>query len=103
MSIDRSMRASDRDRDQVAKILCDAYAAGRLGTEEFGECSTTAYLMRFTHDLTREDDDPPGGPANNTDAPFTAVIATPMLHRCGWQRRQGGTRRTTDTAGHARR
>jgi hypothetical protein len=30
MSIDRSMRASDRDRDKAAEILRDARAAGRL-------------------------------------------------------------------------
>jgi hypothetical protein len=28
MSIDRSMRASDRDRDKAAEIVRDAYAAG---------------------------------------------------------------------------
>ena len=46
MSIDRSIRASDRDRDKAAEILRDAYAAGRLNREELDERSLTAYAAR---------------------------------------------------------
>ena len=64
MSIDRSMRASDRDRDTAAEILRDAYAAGRLNTEEFSERSLTAYAARTwgeLDDLTADLPAPPPG------------------------------------------
>lgn len=62
MSIDRSMRASDRDT--AAEILRDAYAAGRLNTEEFSERSLTAYASRTwgeLDDLTADLPAPPPG------------------------------------------
>ena len=64
MSIDRSMRASDRDRDKAAEILRDAFAAGRLNTEEFGERSLIAYAARTwgeLEDLTADLPAPPPG------------------------------------------
>jgi len=64
MSIDRSMRASDRDRDKAAEILRDAYAAGRLNTEEFGQRSLIAYAARAwgeLEDLTADLPAPPPG------------------------------------------
>jgi hypothetical protein len=64
MSIDRSMRASDRDRDKAAEILRDAYTAGRLNTEEFSERSLTAYAARTwceLDDLTADLPAPPPG------------------------------------------
>lgn len=39
---DDSLRAADRDRDEVAEILREQYAQGRLTMEEFDERSTAA-------------------------------------------------------------
>jgi hypothetical protein len=42
MSADRGMRASDRDREAAAEVLCEGYAAGRLSAAEFEERSVAA-------------------------------------------------------------
>jgi Domain of unknown function (DUF1707) len=64
MSIDRSIRASDRDRDKATEILREAYAAGRLNREELDERSLTAYAARTwgeLDDLTADVPAPPPG------------------------------------------
>jgi hypothetical protein len=46
-----TIRASDAERDEVARILNDAAAAGRLSTEEAGERLAQASSARFREDL----------------------------------------------------
>lgn len=51
MGTDDRLRASDKDRDQVADILRDQYAQGRLTIEEFEERSAAALAARTMGDL----------------------------------------------------
>jgi hypothetical protein len=51
MSMDDTLRASDRDRDQVAETLREHYAQGRLTMEEFDERSTAATRAKTLGDL----------------------------------------------------
>jgi hypothetical protein len=46
-----TLRAADRDREQVAAILREQYAQGRLTLEEFDERSTAAWSARTMGDL----------------------------------------------------
>lgn len=45
------LRAADRDRDEVAEILREQYAQGRLTLEEFGERSAKAVSARTMGEL----------------------------------------------------
>lgn len=49
--MDDSLRAADRDRDEVAEILREQYAQGRLTMEEFDERSTAAAGAKTMGDL----------------------------------------------------
>jgi hypothetical protein len=56
--LDRSMRASDRDRERATEVLREAYAVGRLALDEFLErtdaaCCATTWddLCQITADL----------------------------------------------------
>lgn len=51
MDMDDTLRASDRDRDQVAETLREHYAQGRLTMEEFDERSTAATRAKTLGDL----------------------------------------------------
>lgn len=73
MSIDRSMRASDRERDKAAEILRNAYAEGRLNTEEFGERSLTAYAARTWGELDDLTADLPVPPPDESPSEIVAV------------------------------
>jgi hypothetical protein len=62
MPQDPSMRASDSDREHVAEVLREAYAQGRLTTEEFHQRVDAAYgaltygeLSGLTRDLPGQD------------------------------------------------
>jgi hypothetical protein len=46
-----TLRAADRDRDEVVELLREHYAQGRLTMEEFGERSTAAISARTIGDL----------------------------------------------------
>ena len=48
---DRSIRASDRERESVVDVLRDAYTEGRLTLEEFEERTTEAYASKTWDDL----------------------------------------------------
>jgi Domain of unknown function (DUF1707) len=55
--MDQMLRAADRDRDEVAEILREQYAQGRLTLEEFGERSAkavSAKTMGELHALTAD-------------------------------------------------
>ncbi len=64
-----SLRASDADRDQVAAILGQALAEGRLTTTEHAERLDGAYTARTVSDLARLTGDLP------TEAPAQATLA----------------------------
>jgi Domain of unknown function (DUF1707) len=73
MSIDRSIRASDRDRDEAAEILRDAYAAGRLNREELDERSLTAYAARTWGELDDVTADVPAPPPGESPSEIVAT------------------------------
>jgi hypothetical protein len=50
-NMDQMLRAADRDRDEVAGILREHYAQGRLTLEEFGERSAKAVSARTMGEL----------------------------------------------------
>lgn len=49
--MDESLRAADRDRDQVAEALREHYAQGRLTMEEFDERTTAAASAKTIGEL----------------------------------------------------
>ena len=49
--MDETLRAADRDRDDVAEILREQYAQGRLTMEEYDERSTAAVRARTMGEL----------------------------------------------------
>ncbi len=49
--MDDTLRAADRDRDQVADILREQYALGRLTLEEYDERSATAIAAKTMGEL----------------------------------------------------
>ena len=51
-TMDQMLRAADRDRDEVAEILREQYAQGRLTLEEFGERSAKAVSARTMGELS---------------------------------------------------
>jgi hypothetical protein len=65
MTAERSIRASDQDRENAAQWLSEAYAVGRLNREELDERATAAYTAKTwgeLRDLT-VDLPPPAAPA----------------------------------------
>lgn len=65
-----SLRASDRDRDEVAGVLREQYAQGRLTMAEFDERSSAAYAARTVGELTELTADLP---AQAESAPVSPV------------------------------
>jgi hypothetical protein len=51
MTADRRARASDQDRENAVDVLSDAYAAGRLGPEEFYQRLDAAYAAMTLGEL----------------------------------------------------
>jgi hypothetical protein len=51
MTDDRHIRACDQDRETAVEVLRDAYAAGRLRPEEFGQRTDAAYAAVTWGDL----------------------------------------------------
>ncbi|MEE1926979.1 DUF1707 domain-containing protein [Streptomyces sp. TRM 70351] len=77
------LRASDAERDQVAEVLREALAEGRLDTDEFGQRLEAVYAARTRGELAPLVRDLPGGtePARReTEAPARR-----------WSGRFGGT------------
>ncbi len=46
-----TLRASDRDREEIAEVLREHYAQGRLTIEEFDQRSTAAFAAKTMGDL----------------------------------------------------
>jgi uncharacterized protein DUF1707 len=60
---DGDMRASDRDRDCAGAVLREAYTAGRLDPEEFGERLDAVYAAKTWGELRNLTADLPEGAA----------------------------------------
>jgi hypothetical protein len=74
MASDHMMRASDADRDAVVAVLRDAYAAGRLTLEEFGERTSAAYAGKTWGELRELTADLPEQPLLGADVPGHAGL-----------------------------
>ncbi|MFV8266338.1 DUF1707 SHOCT-like domain-containing protein [Mycolicibacterium peregrinum] len=76
---DRSMRAADTDRIQVAQLLTDAAAAGRLPMNEYEDRLAKAYAAETYDDLARLSRDLPGAvncsASQCRPAPSTLLLA----------------------------
>jgi hypothetical protein len=66
---DRSIRASDKERESVVDVLRDAYTEGRLTLEEFEERTSEAYASRTWDDLRGLTGDLPAEPVFGADLP----------------------------------
>ncbi|MBR7835288.1 DUF1707 and DUF2154 domain-containing protein [Actinospica durhamensis] len=94
-----SLRASDADRDHVAKLLGQAFAEGRLSADEHAERTETAYAAKTLGELRPLLADlpvafsPPSaatGPGVRGDVPLAATPATDSVVAVfGEQRRRG--------------
>jgi hypothetical protein len=60
--MNETLRAADRDRDEVGAVLREQYAQGRLTLEEFEERSTTAMSARTMGELRALTADLPATP-----------------------------------------
>jgi hypothetical protein len=69
--MDETLRAADRDRDDVAEILREQYAQGRLTMEEYDERSTAAVHAKTMGELR----------ALTADLPAPAEPARPAWSR----------------------
>lgn len=79
----RAVRASDADRERVARLLNDHAAAGRLAPEELDERLDAAFAARTSTELDRLVEDlpqaPPPAPADRT----REVAVKRLAHRAG--------------------
>jgi hypothetical protein len=66
---DRSIRASDKERESVVDVLRDAYTEGRLTLDEFEDRTTAAYAARTWDDLRELTGDLPVEPVLGADLP----------------------------------
>ncbi len=64
---DRSIRASDKERESVVDVLRDAYTEGRLTLDEFEDRTTAAYASRTWDDLRELTGDLPVEPVLGGD------------------------------------
>src|SRR5712671_6551828 len=66
---DRTIRASDQERESVVDVLRDAYTDGRLTLEEFEERTSAAYASKTWSDLRELTSDLPVEPVLGADLP----------------------------------
>ncbi|MFY9928055.1 MAG: DUF1707 domain-containing protein [Streptosporangiaceae bacterium] len=66
---DRSIRASDKERESVVDVLRDAYTEGRLTLDEFEERTTAAYASKTWDNLRELTGDLPVEPVLGADLP----------------------------------
>jgi DUF1707 SHOCT-like domain len=78
-----ALRASDADRERVARILGEHGAAGRLTPEELDERLDAAYAARAHGELDRLLDDLPGPPAPRVPDRTREVARAHLAHRAG--------------------
>src|SRR5215472_12509869 len=85
---DRSIRASDADRERVVASLRDHYAAGRLNGEEFNERLDKAYAATTLGDLADLQTDlpaPPPPPLPAQTQPAGPVATSPGQFSLEWR------------------
>jgi hypothetical protein len=80
------LRASDADREQVAEVLRDALAEGRLDMEEFEERLEATYKARTYKELAPITRDLPG-PGVATPAPVVSMVKQPADGTGDWASR----------------
>ena len=86
---DRSIRASDKERETVVDVLRDAYTDGRLTLDEFDERTSAAYSARTWADLRELTGDLPVEPVLGADLPQATVPrAAPPVERPQERRRE---------------
>jgi hypothetical protein len=78
-----AVRASDADRERVAKLLSDHAAAGRLTAEELDERLDAAYAARTTGELDALLGDLPATPGAPPPDPAREVARRRLAHRAG--------------------
>jgi hypothetical protein len=78
-----ALRASDADRERVARILGEHGAAGRLTPEELEQRLDAAYAARTHGELDRLLDDLPGPPAPRAPDRSHELARTHLAHRAG--------------------
>ena len=78
-----AVRASDADREHVARTLGAHGAAGRLTPEELEQRLDAAYAARTQGELERLLDDLPPAPAPRAEDPARAVARARLAHRAG--------------------
>lgn len=66
--IDRTVRASDAERERIAKLVSDAAGEGRLTIAEADERLERVYTTRFRHELAEFVTDLPTEEQNRTPA-----------------------------------
>jgi type VI protein secretion system component VasF len=71
--MDQTLRAADRDRDEVAGILREHYAQGRLTMEEFDERSTAAVSAKTMGELRALTADLPAAAEAGDDAAWSSA------------------------------
>jgi hypothetical protein len=78
-----AVRASDADRERVARTLGEHGAAGRLTPEELDERLDAAYAARTHGDLDRLLEDLPAPPAPRRPDRSQEVARAHLAHRAG--------------------
>jgi hypothetical protein len=97
--IDRSIRASDQERESVVDILRDAFTDGRLTFDEFEERTASAYAAKTWAQLWELTADLPTQPALGADLnhrPQVQGPASPQLAPPAVRPRQAGRGRPFD-------
>jgi hypothetical protein len=75
--IDRTIRASDQERQSVVDVLRDAFTDGRLTLDEFEERMTAAYAAKTWTDLRQLTGDLPVEPLLGADLSLRPQAAPP--------------------------
>jgi uncharacterized protein DUF1707 len=77
--IDRTIRASDQERQSVVDVLRDAFTDGRLTLDEFEERMTAAYVAKTWTELRQLTGDLPVEPLLGADLSLRPPAAQPQV------------------------
>jgi hypothetical protein len=77
--IDRTIRASDQERQSVVDVLRDAFTDGRLTLDEFEERMTAAYAAKTWTELRQLTGDLPVEPLLGADLSLRPPAAQPQV------------------------
>ena len=78
--IEKAVRASDAERERVAKLVSDAAGEGRLTIAEADERLERVYTTRFRHELAEFVDDLPADDQKRTPARFERFPSRLRVH-----------------------